>query len=506
MKLQDLLAFDDIVIQCHNDPDADALASGYGVYAYLRQQGRRARLIYGGERPIQKSNLRLMVQTLHIPVEHVQTLAAPALLVTVDCQYGQRNVQRFDAQTVAVIDHHQVFDPQQLPPLRRVHSDYGSCSTLLWQMLTEADYDLNADPELSTALYYGLYMDTNRLQEIFHPMDRDMRDSLHVLQGLVLRYQNANLSLAELKIAGQALAAYDYHTDQRFAIVGTAPCDPNILGLISDMLLEVDAIDTCVAYCPVASGVKLSVRSTIKEVHANELAAFLCQGLGNGGGHRTKAGGFLENDHLQAELTRRFANPAQRNVHQLLVARMQDYFASCEVLDATATSLDTAQWPRYVKRRVAVGYVEPARHFGAGSALLVRTRAGEFELRAREDMCLMISVDQEVYPISRERLKVNYTLLDDPCDMQGEYPPRARNVQTGEVRLLLPLAKACVEKGHSAVYARQLTRATKVFTLWDNENYVLGAPGDWLVARQADPRDIYIVKQNVFALVYQQQD
>ena len=40
MKLSDLLKFDNIIVQCHDDPDADALASGFGVYEYLRMNGK----------------------------------------------------------------------------------------------------------------------------------------------------------------------------------------------------------------------------------------------------------------------------------------------------------------------------------------------------------------------------------------------------------------------------------------------------------------------------------
>ena len=42
MKLKELLKpeYENIVIQCHNDPDADAIASGYGVYLYLKEHGR----------------------------------------------------------------------------------------------------------------------------------------------------------------------------------------------------------------------------------------------------------------------------------------------------------------------------------------------------------------------------------------------------------------------------------------------------------------------------------
>lgn len=62
--------------------------------------------MYGGRNPISKSNMKLMVAELDIPIEHVQELEPPELLLTVDCQYGEGNVQKFEARNVAVIDHH----------------------------------------------------------------------------------------------------------------------------------------------------------------------------------------------------------------------------------------------------------------------------------------------------------------------------------------------------------------------------------------------------------------
>ena len=62
MKLSDLTAFKDIVIQCHDNPDADALASGYALYWYLRKMGRTPEFIYRGVNKIQKSNLLIMME------------------------------------------------------------------------------------------------------------------------------------------------------------------------------------------------------------------------------------------------------------------------------------------------------------------------------------------------------------------------------------------------------------------------------------------------------------
>lgn len=97
MQLSELLAYDDIVIQCHDFPDADAIAAGYGVYVYLKSFHKEVRLIYSGTTQITKPNLTLMIKHLQIPIEYVSTLDSPELLITVDCCYGEGNVNKFDA-------------------------------------------------------------------------------------------------------------------------------------------------------------------------------------------------------------------------------------------------------------------------------------------------------------------------------------------------------------------------------------------------------------------------
>lgn len=113
MRLRDLLEFNTIIIQCHDHPDADAIASGFAVYSYLKNEGKNVRLVYGGRGVVRKSNLVTMIRELEIPLEHVRNMEneEPAeLLLTIDCQYGEGNVSLYPAQSVAVIDHHRVED------------------------------------------------------------------------------------------------------------------------------------------------------------------------------------------------------------------------------------------------------------------------------------------------------------------------------------------------------------------------------------------------------------
>ncbi len=504
MKLEELLPFEEIVIQCHDDPDADAVASGFALLEYLRSQGKNARLVYAGSRPITKSNLLLMIQMLQIPLEYVQSLDhAPALLITADCQDGQGNVSYLPRQALAVIDHHQVADLEKLPLLQEVRSSYGACSTVVWDLLQQAGFSFHR--RLSTALYYGLYMDTNRFQDLSHPMDKDLRDGLKIDRDALLRLQNANLSLEEIGIAGQALADLHCNADHRFAVAEVQPCDPNILGVVSDMLLEVDAVDVCVAYCMLSGGVKFSVRSCLPEIRADGLAQWLAKSLGSGGGHLTKAGGFLSRDSLEEACADRGWDGLSGAAGRLIYSRMTGYFEDRIVLRAGEYQPEP-DMALYRKKKVVVGYAPAEEIFPVGTEILIRMLEGDATLEVTPGLCVMIGVDGEIYPNKMENLRRNYELLPGSYDIESEYPPTVYDTATGEAKLLAACARRCAAKETALIRAKRLDCRAKVYAQWDPDNPMLGEAGDWLACRAEDPNDIYIIKRSIFEKTYEKQE
>ena len=179
MRLSDLDSFCKITIQCHDNPDPDALAAAYGLYKYFTGKDRDVRIIYSGNFKITKSNLLLMIKELNIPVSYYSpdTGKTDGLLLTADCQYGQGNVTRLEADDLAVIDHHNGICEIGLS---EIHPELGSCSTLVWKLMQDEGCDILSDRDLCTALYYGLMTDTGNFSEISHPLDKDMRDCLIV--------------------------------------------------------------------------------------------------------------------------------------------------------------------------------------------------------------------------------------------------------------------------------------------------------------------------------------
>lgn len=299
MYLKQFEEFDTICIQCHDSPDADTIGSGFGLYSYFKDLGKEVHLIYSGIHKITKPSLRIMVEQLHIPIEYVEKLPACDVLITVDCQYQGGNITVFDAKRVAMVDHHPVC--VEVDESCCIRSKYGSCATVVWKLLQEMGYDVNKKMNVATALYFGLFTDTGHLSEIFYEADKEMRDSLIVDREIMEHMINSNLSREELEIAAEALSNYFYDEKYRFAVLRTSPCDPNLLGVISDLVNQVSTIDTCIVYNETSIGYKLSLRSSLQNCEASGMALAIAKDIGSGGGHTNKAGGFIMKKMFQTE-------------------------------------------------------------------------------------------------------------------------------------------------------------------------------------------------------------
>lgn len=495
MKLTDLCSYKSIVIQCHDNPDPDAVASGFALYRYFSQDpDKQVLLVYAGEYMIQKSNLLMMIERLDIPLLHVDTLPeAPELLITVDCQYGEGNVTELPANCIAVIDHHphigKTYDYSE------IRSAYGSCSSLVYQLLRDENVDVNLDLSLSTALYYGLYSDTNALSEISHPADKDLRDDLIYNKGLLAALRNANFSASDINIAGEALSLAVFDEKHRIGIAEAKPCDPNILGFIGDMLLQVDLLDCCLVYCRLPFGIKFSVRSCIREIHAGDMAVFLSENIGSGGGHAEKAGGFLREEAVQLI-------SECRSDHEFFRDHILSYFDSYDIVYASDFKPDVSVMGLFRKERLPLGYVRSADILEEGTLATLRTLEGDITIRASKDTYIMIGIVGEVYPIKRHTFEKRYLFSNDPFSATFEYEPSIRSSQSRTPIRLMQYAKTCMATGETFIHAMPLERKAKIFTVWDPDNYMRGQPGDYLAVHHDNQNDVYVIEKDIFQRSY----
>lgn len=493
MKLKDLEKYQEIVIQMHDNPDADAVGSGYALYKYFEEKGKQVRLVYGGAYQIQKCNMLLMIQELEIPVEYVTTLSEPELLLTVDCQYGEGNVQHFEAKNVAMIDHHNTGKVSDA--MAEIRSHIVSCATVCYDMLKEEGYDVNKDRNVATALYYGLFMDSNELSELRHPLERDMVDYLKIDNKLVGKLVHSNFSIQEMETAGIALIRFNYDEKKRLSIIHSKPSDPNILGLIGDLVLKVDNIDVSIIFNEGSDGYKLSLRSCTAEVSVNDLAAFLTKGIGNGGGHNNKAGGFISKKQYAEKY-------AELSIESYIFNRVNEYYEMFDIIYAKKGIEDKVGFELYEKIPYSYGVVKSTELFEIGETCRIRTYEGDVLITISEDIYIMIGYYGEVYPIKRNVFDQKYTLTEKHFVKEFEYAPSVLRFADNQVYDLMPYARECICMPGAKILAKKLDKAVKVFTKWDYEKYMYGEAGDYICFNANDEYDIYVIKEEVFKETY----
>jgi len=316
--LKQLLAYKRICIQCHNNPDADAVASAFGVYRYLISHGVEVSIVYGGEQPIKKSSMKMLLRECGIPLTHNRAPSGFELLLLVDCQYGQTNAERFEAREIAIIDHHiQVVEDSANYFIK---SRYQSCSTIVYELLLEEGYPVEDDPELTVAFLYGLYTDTASFADLFYEPDIAMKAALFSGQPLFERLIKSSMTVAELLVACDAMYNHYFDVDRRFAIVGALKCEQTVLGIIGDFMIQVDSVFLSVAYTEAGAGYQISIRSCHEKLHADKIAAYICDGVGGGGGHAKKAGGKI----LRLKMQEKYGGKSVFEVVEMRLCRYID--------------------------------------------------------------------------------------------------------------------------------------------------------------------------------------
>lgn len=495
MQLNELLHFREIMIQCHDNPDADTISSGYGLYLYFKSQGCKVRLVYSGKDEIKKSNVKLMLDKLQIPLEYIATLESESeLLITVDSQFGEGNITALPAKKIAVIDHHQ--DCNNYRDYADIRDAYGSCATLVYTLLLKEGYPVSEDEKLMTALYYGLYMDTNGFSEIKHPYDMDMMEELTPDSNLMNQLKNCNFTFDELEIAANALIRYNYNEALRFAIVRANICDPNLLGFISDLVLQVEGVDTSIAYFEQEYGFKLSVRNCNPEATANEIVKYLVQEMGTGGGHKEKAGGYIIRSRYEE-------NYIGMSLLQYLLNAMKEYFTSYDIIDATCNGIDLSEMELYERLPVIFGMSRTMDLGKEGERISIRTMSRELEIEVSPETYLLINMQGEVFQIGRQQFERNYEMLDRNYNCESEYKPHVKRKEENQSFRLTDYINCCISMNKPQFYVKKLNKTTKIYKNYEDKDYILGEIGDYVAVKNDEEKEVNIIKREHFLNFYQ---
>lgn len=297
-RLADLLreAPDEVFLQPHNVPDPDAIASCLGLQYLLRQKGIESAIVY--DREIEKANSLKMLELFQVPIvlaKDVSTLGEEDWAVLVDAQKGNTNTTDLATDEVAVIDHHEYMGNKGYR-FEDIRPDIGSCSAIIAEYFFENE--IVPPSRFATALLYGIFMDTDNLTRGARALDIDMFYRLYGIADIALinELKGNELSLADLSLYADAFRTVEIYDEIGFLQLTSA--NDSLLGAASDIVVSVAGVNAVVAFSVRPSGIKISTRSIVPEIRANDLVRGIVEGIGFGGGHKHMAGGFIPTDNL----------------------------------------------------------------------------------------------------------------------------------------------------------------------------------------------------------------
>lgn len=291
-RFLDAIADSDALILTHDNPDPDAIASGWGLALLVHEElGWAPRFMARGA--IVRAENALLVKLLAPPLELVDSIPLEsASIVVVDCVPTSTNnpLNGSDADVKAVIDHHEPKGLSFRVPFKDVRPNAAATASIVGTYLREQDVE--PDAALATAMLYAIRSETagqdTRLSRTDQATVRWL--SGFADYGKLAEIENAPLSRAyycDVLLAMETTFLYD---DTAVAFLPQAS-GAETVGEIADLLVRCGGIERVLCGAVVAGDVVLSARTTCRGGNAVDSIGAVLRGYGHWGGHERRAGG-----------------------------------------------------------------------------------------------------------------------------------------------------------------------------------------------------------------------
>ena len=280
-----------VYIQTHNFPDPDAIASAYGLQRLLAHRGIKSTICYKGKIDrYSTEKLRELMQIEFLNIEDLESvLCEDDEVILVDAQKGNSNIINITGDEIICIDHHPYNDKYQYR-FTDIRPEIGACATMIAQYFYENNVPI--DEKIATALTYGIRIDTNNLTRGVSKLDVEMIYRMFDLcdYEIIHMLENSTLCFEDLVAYSKAISSIEVYDNISFADTGD---DCPVIANISDFMLALKEVSFSVVYSRKEGGIKLSVRSEKSSLDAGKIISKALEGIGNGGGHASMAGGFV---------------------------------------------------------------------------------------------------------------------------------------------------------------------------------------------------------------------
>ncbi|QLG51126.1 DHH family phosphoesterase [Natrinema halophilum] len=282
-----------LAIVCHDNPDPDCLASALAFESIATEHDvTDVTITYGGE--ISHQQNRAFVNMLDISLRTISRtdIGEYDTISFVDHTVPGMNTEVPEQVTPdIVVDHHPGESSQAT--YEDVRTDYGATATIFVEYLRDLEIDLTT--RLASALLFALHRE--RLDFVREPTRREYEAALAV-------YSDANLEILEqlygsaftpgtLDAIGRAIVSRDRRGSAMIASVGQTT-ETDALPQAADYLLNLEGVDTVLAYGIIGDAIRLSGRSIDPRVNMGQTLRSAFDELGAVGGHHDMAGGRIE--------------------------------------------------------------------------------------------------------------------------------------------------------------------------------------------------------------------
>jgi nanoRNase/pAp phosphatase (c-di-AMP/oligoRNAs hydrolase) len=308
----------DIIITTHAYPDPDALASCLALQRLLVQKLSSTSQVnvtfkggFGGGLNEQFAKL---TEIQPLPWDEARLSASDAVLLLDTQPTFANNPLPPNIEPTAIIDHHR--GGRKRPKCRfcDIRPDVGAVSSIVFSYYM--DLEQKIAPDLSATLLYAIESDLAGAAGQPGELDNIALSSLTLLADTRKLYKMRYLDLPQNFFISyaQGLSNAVFYDNALTSHLETVP-SPERPAVIADFLLRFDQAKWALVTGVMNGYLVLSLRTyPTQRFSAAQLMKRLVRGLGQGGGHRSKAGGGIklkentpaEIDRLRNTLRRRF--------------------------------------------------------------------------------------------------------------------------------------------------------------------------------------------------------
>ena len=298
----------------HPGPDPDAMSCALAIGALAQRQDTETTLYYAGQiRHHENRAFQTVLDAAFEQIEHAGEITEHEI-VLVDHNRPRGFSDAEAVELLAVFDHHPGNGTGR--KFTDVRTDAGACATILSEYFESLGYtpvspdelaDLDStrgalDPQMSTALLYGIQSDTKNLTNGCSPAEFEAASYLYdgVDEGKLDRIANPDMDAESLDVKARAILEREIRSAFAVSDVGRVS-NVDAIPQAAEELRRLEGVNAVVVLAEKDGVIHLSGRSNDDRVHMGKTlkAAVEDVPMSSAGGHARMGGGQISTEHME---------------------------------------------------------------------------------------------------------------------------------------------------------------------------------------------------------------